>query len=747
MKKIKTYLPFFVLLLLPLLFYPVVDTSSWRSSSDVHAFFEFASSLLAITAGLMILLHFFTTGRWFFLIISIGFILIGTEEFVHAIFSFNRLWPETPPTFKLAISSTWLTGRFILVASFFIALIFREREIIPAKRGLYAVVCNLIGLIVAAFVIFLIFESPHIPDFVQLGSITKKLLELSLAFLFFVAFVFYANIYLKQPSRSPLLLSIIVCIIFQVLGQIFVFDSQAFYDSHWDVAHLIVFLSYFSPIFGVWGETIKLHNSSQVRVIELRKEMIERKQAEEALQESEEHLRLFLEHSADVIYTIDLDYKIHDISPSVEHLLGYKPAELNGLSVAEIDILAPESLDQAYRDISSVFSGNTIFASEYVFLNKDGSRRVAETSGSPFIKNRTVVGLISIARDITARKHAEEALQESEERFRELADATWEGIIIHRDGIILDVNESILKMSGWHAEEVIGKSALEFLAPESIETALQKLGESIDTPSIIFEGKGLRKDKTVFPIEMLGRPIRYKNLDARVIAIRDITERIRTEEQLRASLREKEILLNEIHHRVKNNLQVISGLLSLQARASKNQELTKMLNESQIRIRSMAMIYEKLYAAKDFEKIGLAGYVRSLAQELFQSYKINSGEISLIVQTNGEVYVDINKAIPCGLIMNELISNALKHAFPDDRTGEIKIIISETKETEIEIIVRDNGLGLPNDIDIHQPRTVGLHLVNGLVTSQLDGQIEVRRGAGTEFRITIPCDLSEGRSL
>jgi two-component sensor histidine kinase len=118
--------------------------------------------------------------------------------------------------------------------------------------------------------------------------------------------------------------------------------------------------------------------------------------------------------------------------------------------------------------------------------------------------------------------------------------------------------------------------------------------------------------------------------------------------------------------------------------------------------------------------------------------KINPGKIDLIVQTDGDVYVDIDKAIPCGLILNELISNALKHAFPGDRQGKLQILINETKNTEIEIVVRDNGVGLPDDVDIHQPRSVGLHLVNGLVRNQLSGQMEVRRDAGTEILFKFP---------
>jgi two-component sensor histidine kinase len=185
-------------------------------------------------------------------------------------------------------------------------------------------------------------------------------------------------------------------------------------------------------------------------------------------------------------------------------------------------------------------------------------------------------------------------------------------------------------------------------------------------------------------------------------------------------------------------MQVMSGLLDLQASSTGNPELTEMLNESKSRIRAMALIHEKLYDSKDFTRIDLAGYVRALSQELFQVYAINPGKIDLIIQTNGAIYVNISKAIPCGLILNELISNALEHAFPGDKLGKLQITIHETKNAEIEIVICDNGLGLPDDVDIHRLRSVGLYLVNELVTKQLDGQIEVRRDGGTEFRIKFP---------
>lgn len=198
MKKLANYLPFAFLFLVPLVFYPLVESSGWRSNNDVHALLEFASSLLAITAGIIVLLHFLSTGRSFFLVLSVGFVLIGVEEFVHAVFSFNKIGLEIPPTFKLSISTTWLTGHFALLTSFFIALFLGKREIVPAKRRRIAVLYNLIGFVCAASASVLIFNFTFLPDFVQLGSITKKFIELSLALLYFIIFIFYFKIYLHQ---------------------------------------------------------------------------------------------------------------------------------------------------------------------------------------------------------------------------------------------------------------------------------------------------------------------------------------------------------------------------------------------------------------------------------------------------------------------------------------------------------------------------------------------------------------------
>jgi len=210
-------------------------------------------------------------------------------------------------------------------------------------------------------------------------------------------------------------------------------------------------------------------------------------------------------------------------------------------------------------------------------------------------------------------------------------------------------------------------------------------------------------------------------------------ERKRMEEQIKASLREKEMLLREIHHRVKNNMQLISSLLRLQSRYIKDKKYIEMLKESQNRIRSMAFIHEKLYQSKDLANIDFNGYIKSLTDDLFRSYGAN-GKIALKTDIEG-VSLGVDTAIPCGLIINELVSNSLKHAFPEDREGEIKIALRRTDRNEVELVVSDDGIGIPEDLDFRNTESLGLQLVTSLAESQLQGKTELNRAKGTEFRI------------
>jgi two-component sensor histidine kinase/CheY-like chemotaxis protein len=208
----------------------------------------------------------------------------------------------------------------------------------------------------------------------------------------------------------------------------------------------------------------------------------------------------------------------------------------------------------------------------------------------------------------------------------------------------------------------------------------------------------------------------------------------RAEERIRASLREKEVLLQEIHHRVKNNLQVVSSLLGLQSKRTKDAEVREMLRNTQNRIKSMALIHEKLYQAESMARIDFADYLRSLLSHLHVSHAVNGQDVLLKADVE-DVPVSIDIAVPCGLMINELVTNALKHAFPEGRRGEISVGLQAEAGQQLVLTVTDNGVGFPKDFDIRDPASLGLQLVNGM-THQLGGTLELVGGHGTTFRIS-----------
>ena len=228
------------------------------------------------------------------------------------------------------------------------------------------------------------------------------------------------------------------------------------------------------------------------------------------------------------------------------------------------------------------------------------------------------------------------------------------------------------------------------------------------------------------------RPILNNELLSTVKAMERIKQ---AETQLRKETEEKKVLLREIHHRVKNNMQILSSLLSLQSSKTKDKQCADMFKESRDRIKSMAFIHETLYQTEDFTKFDFGRHVKTIANHLFKSYGVSPDKIRLKIEME-DVPLKFDNAIPCGLIINELISNSLKYAFPKDGIGEIKITFRSTNQDEIELMVSDDGIGLPAGIDIGKLDSMGLQLVNLLAENQLEGEIDLDRGgSGTEFRI------------
>lgn len=238
-------------------------------------------------------------------------------------------------------------------------------------------------------------------------------------------------------------------------------------------------------------------------------------------------------------------------------------------------------------------------------------------------------------------------------------------------------------------------------------------------------------------VEIIASPLFDENgtMEGVIETCRDITERVRAEEQIRKSLEEKDILIKEIHHRVKNNLLVIESLLKLQSHSIKDEKDKELFTESENRVKAMSMIHERLYRSKNLVDMDFKEYINSLAVQLFHSYRIQSSGVSLQVEVE-DISLDIDTIIPCGLIVNELVSNALKYAFPGEASGSITVNICKMEEGGVyKLSVKDNGKGLPDDFDIYNATTLGLQIVLSL-SDQLDGKLEIVRDGGTSFELT-----------
>jgi two-component sensor histidine kinase len=214
----------------------------------------------------------------------------------------------------------------------------------------------------------------------------------------------------------------------------------------------------------------------------------------------------------------------------------------------------------------------------------------------------------------------------------------------------------------------------------------------------------------------------------------EILERKKGETQIRASLREKEVLLNEVHHRVKNNLQIVSSLLALQGARTDDERFADVMKDSQNRIRSMSMIHEQLYSSKNLSKIDFSHYVKNLIRTLLESYSHMRSMVALDLRLD-EVNLGVDTALPCGLIINELVSNCLKHAFPENRKGKVVVKLRRRQPNVYELSIADDGIGLPEEINYHQAESLGLKLVTNLAESQLGGRLGIKVAGGTAVKI------------
>jgi PAS domain S-box-containing protein len=352
-------------------------------------------------------------------------------------------------------------------------------------------------------------------------------------------------------------------------------------------------------------------------------------------------------------------------------------------------------------------------------------------------------------RQLRHQVEVDTALRQSEERYRMLVENLGEGVgISDREEYFVFANPAAVEIFGVTPGSLAGRNLKEFLPAEELIRIEQQSRNRSRGEKGGYELRICRPDGTERVLLVTVMPLQDSKGEASMaIAIfRDISGRKRDEEKIRKMLAEKELLLQEVHHRVKNNMMVIGSLLQIQAERVSDQKTITVLQESQNRIRAMMTIYEKLYRATDLTHIGLGDYFRELTRSLFAAYNIQPQKIDLETAIS-DIELDIDRTIPCGLILNELVSNSLKYAFPGDRKGRIRIEFHEIEADNglgtircapmYALTVANDGVPLPAGFDITKSTGFGLQLVN-MLAGQLGGNFKASSRTGTEFRITFP---------
>jgi PAS domain S-box-containing protein len=344
---------------------------------------------------------------------------------------------------------------------------------------------------------------------------------------------------------------------------------------------------------------------------------------------------------------------------------------------------------------------------------------------------------VALAVVVTLRT-TRKALGRSEEKYRVVAESASDGIVItDEEGRYLWANLRACEIFGYSRVEMVDVSLGEIVDPEDLRNLPVRPAEGEPGRCVLRECRARRKDGERIMVEMSCRTL----MDGRFMAIvRDVTERKRAEDELKASLHEKDVLLREVHHRVKNNLQVVSSLLHLQARYVQDPDALARFTESLERIKAIALLHEKLYLSKNVARIDFAEYLPNLVSSLVAAYRAEADGVKVDVEV-GDVSLDLESAVPCGLIVTELVTNALKYAYPAGRGGTIRVELLPGEGRGLVLRVADDGIGMPEVREIGSLASLGLRLVTTLV-QQLNGKLEARRNGGTEFRIA----FSPGRA-
>ncbi|MDZ7690182.1 MAG: PAS domain S-box protein [Balneolaceae bacterium] len=460
------------------------------------------------------------------------------------------------------------------------------------------------------------------------------------------------------------------------------------------------------------------------------------KEKNERLEEQKNKYQLIAENSTDMISRHAPDGTYLYVSPASDQLLGYSPEELVGKNA--YDFFHPDDIP-ALRDSHRAFSSskNIISVSYRIHTKDNGYKWVETTSRLVWHKqNNELLEIQSSTRDISDRKVYEEQLKQEKELLTTTIDSL-PGIFYMLDSEMNLVrwNSNFGDELGYTDEEIAQKSYREYFAPDDYEILKQSVKKvwthgyaDVEIDLLDSEGKTHR-------YYLIARTMIKEGRMYLVGSGVDISDRVEAERELEHSLEEKNILLQEIHHRVKNNLAVVSGLLELQSEEIENKEVRDLLTKSRARIYSIAKVHEMLYKHNELNRINFKSYITELTKTLSMFSHEEDKDIEYHYDLE-EVYLNIDQAISCGMLVNELITNAAKHAFNEQDKGTIRIELSQ-QDQQVTIMVADNGSGLPEPFDLESNKTLGKTIIR-LLMDQLQAELDINQenDAGAVFKLT-----------
>lgn len=452
------------------------------------------------------------------------------------------------------------------------------------------------------------------------------------------------------------------------------------------------------------------------------------------LRESEDLYRQLFESESDALFLIDNETGwILEANTAASVLYGCGRDEL--LAKRNTDLSSEPEQTQQVTTTTPPDPGQVVFIPLRYHRKKDGTVFPVEITGRFFLWRGRSVHIAAI-RDISERRRAEEALMRSEEKFFKAFHSSPDAILISRasDGRLEEVNEGFVHLSGYSREEALASSTVIlnlWADPKDRERVLAALNRSKGVRGLIFRFR--TKSGAILDC-LYSAEIIMLNDEAHVFSVvHDITERKRAADALARSLADKEVLMKELQHRVKNSLSVVAGLLGLEMENLDEGRTRKMFESLRSRINSMGAVYEQLYRGEGLGRIDFQAYIRKLTAALTASYAPDGERIQITTRL-AEMELDLKRAVPLGLILNEIITNALKHAYPSERTGEIRIELGRTAKA-VELRVSDDGVGMEEGTRLAGEPGAGLKLIKMLV-EQIDGRVTYSSGPGTTAVVT-----------